>query len=155
MLKGEPRKIQVKDEEIDEADIVERTPAQSNEPVELTDDALKKAWNDFAASIEKENPRMTSTLQQTNPSFNAEGVIVIQVNSQAQRDNFLNNIKPPLTRYLREHLADNDYEFEATLMQNETTGNKVYTDQDKLEFLMKKNEQLRVLKNKFNLDFDQ
>ena len=36
----------------------------------------------------------------------------------------------------------------------EKNGRKIYTDQDKLEYLMKKNPELGKLKSKFNLDFD-
>jgi hypothetical protein len=34
-------------------------------------------------------------------------------------------------------------------------GTKIYTEQDKLDFLVRKNPELRKLKTRFNLDFDE
>ncbi len=36
----------------------------------------------------------------------------------------------------------------------EQNGKKIYTEQDKLDYLMKKNPELGELKTRFNLDFD-
>jgi hypothetical protein len=37
---------------------------------------------------------------------------------------------------------------------DDNSGNKLYTDKDKLQYLIKKNENLKILKQELNLDFD-
>jgi len=86
--------------------------------------------------------------------MNESGKIRIQLNTNAQRENFVLRIKPELTRYFQKNLADIDYIFETNLLENEASVKKVYTDQDKLEYLMKKNPDLEKFKSRFNLDFD-
>ncbi len=42
----------------------------------------------------------------------------------------------------------------AEVSDSEDNGKKIYTEQDKLDFLIKKNPELGMLKSRFNLDFD-
>jgi hypothetical protein len=42
----------------------------------------------------------------------------------------------------------------AEVAEDMQTEKKIYTEQDKLEFLIKKNPELGTLKSHFNLDFD-
>jgi DNA polymerase-3 subunit gamma/tau len=115
---------------------------------------MQKAWNDYAGLMEKSHPRVFSTLQQHKPTMNTSGKIQILLNSNAQRENFAMSIKPGLTRYFRENLANMEYEFETKLIQTESNGKKVYTDHDKLEYMIQKNEDLEKMKARYNLDFD-
>jgi len=45
-------------------------------------------------------------------------------------------------------------EIQAEVSEKEPNGKRIYTEQDKLEFLQKKNPELAKLKTRFNLDFD-
>ncbi len=65
-------------------------------------DAILKAWNDYAASIEKKQPRIYSTLIHNKPVVKADGTVMVLLNSEAQRDNFVKNIKSQLVSYIYE-----------------------------------------------------
>ena len=153
ILKAEPREIPVSEEEIDEVDQVSSVP----EPlpvVDLSEKVLIEAWNAYALTQEKSHPRIYNTLMQHKPGLTGDGKISIELTTNAQRDNFIHYIKPGLVKYLQEHVANIEYVFETNLLENEGVVKKVYTDHDKLEYLIDKNRELEKLKTRFNLDFD-
>jgi len=154
VLMGKPGDIPVVDDEIGENDQVDEVKNAGGDIPAVTGEEVQRVWNEYAASIEKSQPRIYTTLKQHSPSLTARGVIRVQLNTNAQRENFVHRIKPGLVKYMREHLADMEYVFETNLIENETTVKKVYTDQDKLDYLIDKNPDLEKLKSRFNLDFD-
>ncbi len=154
VLRGEPKKIPVVDEEIDEADQVAKEKTGGDKTIKITEEDVQRVWTEYAASIEKIHPRIYTTLTQNRPTLTPRGVINVHLNTNAQRENFIHRIKPGLVRYLQEHLANIEYVFETNLIENESVAKKIYTDQDKLDYLISKNPDLEKLKNRFNLDFD-
>jgi DNA polymerase-3 subunit gamma/tau len=116
---------------------------------------ILKAWNEYAASVEESNPRVFSTLKNNQPVIAADGTIRLLLNSEAQRDNFLKKIRPALSRHICKSTGLSTLEIVTEVMETGQNGKKIYTDQDKLEFLIKKNPELGYLKTRFNLDFDQ
>jgi DNA polymerase-3 subunit gamma/tau len=115
---------------------------------------LLKAWDKFASSIEKSKPRVFSTLKTSRPVVQADGSVRVLVNSEAQRDHFLKNIKPGLSGFIKKATGIEKLEISAEVLEFEQNGKKIYTDQDKLDYLMKKNPDLGILKSRFGLDFD-
>lgn len=115
---------------------------------------ILKAWNAFAASIEKSRPRIFSTLINNPPEVRADGTVVVILNSDAQRDHFIKNIRSRLASFIEESTGGLPVEIKAEVAEVTTNGKKIYTEQDKLDFLMKKNPELGTLKSRFNLDFD-
>ncbi len=154
VLKGEPREIPVADEEIGEDDQVARDASADASTVEVTEVDIQEAWRAYARSIEKSHPRIYSTLNQQVPTMTSEGIIRITLNTNAQREYFVHTIRPELTRYFQKKLANIDFVFETNLLTNEATTKMVYTDQDKLDFMARKNPDIQKLKNRFGLDFD-
>ncbi len=155
VLKGGPREIPVDEKEIGESDQVAKDDRDPGASVEITEADIQKAWKDYARSIEKSHPRIFSTLNQQDPVMTSDGKIRIRLNTNAQREYFINTIKPEITKFFRQHLADTEYIFEPFLVENQNGAKKIYTDQDKLDYLISKNPELGKLKNRFNLDFDQ
>ncbi len=127
---------------------------QPGEDVTVDRDAILKAWNSYAASVEKSKPRIHSTLVSNQPVVRADGKVLLLLNSEAQRDNFVKNIKSELSRFIQSATGMKSVEFVTEVAEVEQNEKKIYTDQDKLEFLMKKNPELEHLKARFNLDFD-
>lgn len=154
VLKGQPRQVPVADEEISENDLVDMAAPVPPEKIEVTVEMIQKAWKAYAASIEKSHPRIYTTLSQQVPRLTEKGIIRISLATEAQRENFIHRIKPELTRYFQRTIADVPYVFETDLIDSETTVKKVYTDQDKLDYLISKNPDLEKMKTRFNLDFD-
>jgi DNA polymerase-3 subunit gamma/tau len=117
-------------------------------------DAIIHAWRDYAASMEKKKPRIYSTLVNNKPVVRADGSVMVLLNSEAQRDNFVKNIKPELVAYIKEATALQGVEIITEVSESTENGKKIYTEQDKMDFLLKKNPELGKLKTRFNLDFD-
>lgn len=130
----------------------ETAPVHKKGPVDP--DRILNAWNAYANSIEKNKPRIFSTLKYNRPVVKADGTVMVLLNSEAQCDNFLKNIKPQLVSYIRNATGVEMVEIMAEVTEVEQNGKKIYTEQDKLDFLMNKNPELGHLKSRFNLDFD-
>lgn len=117
-------------------------------------EAVKTAWKEYARSLEKSKPRIFSTLSSNQPVVGEDGLVRVYLNSEAQRDNFNKNIKSDLLRFIKSHTGISRVEIIAEVSDSEDNGKKIYTEQDKLDFLIKKNPELGMLKSRFNLDFD-
>ena len=117
-------------------------------------DSILGAWNSYAASLEKSKPRIHSTLIHNKPEINQDGVVMVRLNSEVQRDNFIKNIKSDLVKYIKENTGMAEVEILTEVTNKTQNGKKIYTEQDKLEYLLKKNPELGKLKARFNLDFD-
>ena len=154
VLKGKPREIPVAKKEISEEDQVARDAGEGDSTIEVTEADMQRVWKEYAESIKNSHPRIFSTLNQQIPAMTNNGIIQIQLNTNAQREYFVHTIKPELTRYFEKRLANIEYVFETNLIANESMAKKVYTDQDKLDYLISKNPDLGEMKSRFNLDFD-
>jgi len=113
------------------------------------------AWGNYAASVEKSRPRTYSTLTSNKPVVRPDGTIHLRLNSEAQRDHFLRVIKPGLIRFIEESTETRVPDIIAEVTEMDQNGRKIYTDQDKLDFLMKSNPDLGILKSRLGLDFDE
>lgn len=117
-------------------------------------DQLIKAWEEYAASVKKSKPRVYSTLKSNRPVVKADGSIQLLLNSEAQRENFIRNINSDLSRFICKATGLASIEILTDVVEKEKNGKKIYTDQDKLDYLIKKNPELGQLKSRFTLDFD-
>lgn len=127
---------------------------RSQERQRVDPERILKAWNDYAISIEKSLPRIYSTLINNRPEVKADGTVMVRLNSEAQRDHFVKIIRTKLVEFMKETTQMEWVEIVTEVAEVEQNGKKIYTDQDKLDFLMKKNPELGQLKSRFNLDFD-
>ena len=125
-----------------------------NEAKPVDPDAILGAWNDYALSIEKSKPRIYSTLTSNRPVVRGDGAVRVLLNSDAQSDNFNKNIKSDLVDFIQNKTGIPRVEIITEVAENVQNGEKIYTEQDKLDFLIKKNPELGTLKSRFNLDFD-
>jgi DNA polymerase-3 subunit gamma/tau len=117
-------------------------------------DVILKAWNSYASSVEKSRPRIFSTLINNKPVVKADGTLQVMLNSESQLENFVKRIKPDLSAYIRKETGLEQLNIETGLLVSQSNGVRMYTEQDKLDYLMKKNPDLGKLKTRFNLDFD-
>ncbi|MCK4751518.1 MAG: hypothetical protein KAT15_30885, partial [Bacteroidales bacterium] len=134
------------DEEPPEASLNDLKPADP--------DAILHAWNDYALSLEKKKPRIYSTLTSNLPEVRGDGAVRVRLNSEAQKDNFIKNIKSDLADYIQNKTGLARVEIITEVAENMQSEKKIYTEQDKLDFLINKNPELGTLKSRFNLDFD-
>jgi len=123
-------------------------------PAGADPDAIIHAWKEYAALMEKKKPRIYSTLVNNKPVVRADGSVMVLLNSEAQRDNFTKKIKPDLVAYIKKACAFSGVEIITEVSESTQNGKKIYTEQDKMEYLLQKNPELGKLKTRFNLDFD-
>ena len=130
------------------------SPESCERPPEPEPDLILRAWDDYAATIEKSRPRIYSTLKSNKPLIKADGSVLVRLNTEAQKDHFIKHIKPRLVRFFLDTAGLPEPEIYTEVADHIQNGKKIYTDQDKLDFLMTKNPELGHLKSRFNLDFD-
>jgi DNA polymerase-3 subunit gamma/tau len=137
------------------ADAMEETESpEGGEQSAADPKAVLQAWKEYADSMEKKKPRIHSTLVHNMPEVRPDGSVMVVLNSEAQRDHFIKNIKHELVAYILKATGLDSLEVLTEVSDHEQAGKKIYTEQDKLAFLLKKNPELGKLKMRFNLDFD-
>jgi len=151
-LKGKPTEKVQADDPVSDSELKEQT--NEDRTASADPDALIRAWNDYAASMEKLKPRIYSTLVNNRPVVRGDGAVIVLLNSDAQRDNFIKNIKSDLVAFILNATGLSSVEIVTEVTENEQMEKKIYTEQDKLEFMVNKNPELGKLKTRFNLDFD-
>jgi len=132
----------------------ESTLPEEDEPGFPDPDTIIRAWNKYASSMEKSKPRIYSTLIHHKPEVKADGSIKVLLNSEAQRDHFVKHIRKDLLRFIQDATGFTGVEIITDVSESAQNGSKIYTEQDKLDFLVGKNPELGKLKSRFNLDFD-
>jgi hypothetical protein len=132
---------------------------QVNEPraefnQQVTEQGVKEAWKAYAVSIEKENPRLFSILNNQIPTLENGVVLKLELRSQMQAAEVLKE-KNALFLFLKERLKNSNLELSTSIVQ-EAIGDRqeVFTASDKLRVMMEKNPALAQLKQHFNLDLD-
>ncbi|MEZ5071651.1 MAG: DNA polymerase III subunit gamma/tau [Bacteroidales bacterium] len=131
----------------------EGTPALAEtKPMNAED--LLRAWDAYAEHVKDKKPRVYSTLTNAKPRVDSLGVVQVKLGSEAQIDHFQRHVRPGLLAHLRETAGMEAPEFHVTLEEQGDQEKKIYTDQDKLAYLLTLNPELANLKNRFALDFD-
>lgn len=77
--------------------------------------------------------------------------IVIHFENRVQLDNF-EELKTDLLFFLRQNLSNGDVKITAEVKQQTNDAKRLYTDKDKLEFLIEKHPIIQDFKDKFGLD---
>jgi len=114
---------------------------------------LEKSWQEFASQY-KHKPRLFNMLVANTPDIRANHTIHFKVENDLQK-NQLHNMANELLIHLRRDLQNNLIELRTELLEDEQTGNKkLYTEEEKYNYLENKNKNLRKLKQDFDLDFD-
>jgi len=139
-LAGNIPKVETSQEKATEDIIEEKTSVTEHpgEEIVITSELIVEAWNAYAESIKVDQPRIYNTLVQCQPSLDPSGRIHIVMSSHAQKDNFSLRIKPEIVKYFRENVKNIEYSIESTVKDNGDVQKKVYTDEDKMNFLIKK-----------------
>ncbi len=119
-----------------------------NEPV--TEDDLFRKWEEFVETL-AERPNLKSTLSR-KPVFKADGRMILALDNPLQEE-MVRDIKPRLVAWLRRELRNSTLDL-ITEVTQEPVRKIAYTDGEKFEEMLKKNANLVLLKQKFNLDFD-
>ncbi len=118
---------------------------------EFTEKDLSEHWKKFANQIRNKHPRLYNTLLANKPTINSQTNIEFEISNPLQEE-ALNKIMPQLLGHLRRELNSN---IDLKITINETLqSSRLYLPEDKFEHLVKKNPDLAIFKQKFNLDFE-
>ncbi len=130
-----------------EAAKTEPDPVLGNETVDTK--GVQDAWMAFADTFVK-SPRMRTFFETNKPELLEGNVVEVKVNNKLQRESLeaqLDKLQSFMRQQLRNGSVSIAFKEVAQVQQ------KVFTQEDKLKFLIEKNPQMMTLKNKFNLDF--
>jgi len=121
---------------------------------DFTEEELSKAWLSYAEKIKEEKPRIYISLTNRTPLIKDNYKIEVHLENESQIDDFTLSVKPYLQNHLIRELKNTSIQIESVLKKEESNGKKLYTSQDKFNYLSNKNPDLIKLKQEFNLDFD-
>jgi DNA polymerase III subunit gamma/tau len=116
-----------------------------------TDEQLLKVWNEFAEKY-SDQVHLFNTLS-IKPELLENSKIKVIVGNSVQRDQ-IKNLKPEILRYLTDKLNNSKIDIMIEI-EEKAFEEKIFTDEQKLQAMMKKNPNLLKMKNKFFLDFNE
>lgn len=110
-------------------------------PAELpiAPELLKTCWNAYAESIKEQKPRFSAALKNIEPEIREGQILGIFFSNQAQLDAFYKNIRSDLERFLQRELQQPRIRVEAAILPADTQQKKLYTAEEKLNYLSGKN----------------
>jgi DNA polymerase-3 subunit gamma/tau len=118
---------------------------------EFTPDAFEIAWLEFTDGLRGEGTRIVSMFKSIRPELENDQTIKIHLNNAAQKDTFILNYKPKLISFLENKFILSDIDVETTVDLSESS-EILYSDEQKLNYLINKYPILREMKKTFNLD---
>jgi len=119
--------------------------------VEFTPAAFDVAWQEFTDQLKGEGTRIISMFKAIRPELENDHTIKIHLSNAAQKDTFVINYKQKLLNFLESRFILSDIDIETTLDLAEST-DILYSDEQKLSYLMNKYPILKEMKKTFNLD---
>jgi len=124
--------------------------SKNKENEEFTEELLLEKWADLLETL-NDRPNLKATINQI-PKLTGNNTILLKIFNLVQEELIRNN-KPQLVAWLRKELRNSTIDL-VTEFTREPTRRIIYTDDEKLEEMLRKNSALSLLKEKFHLDFD-
>ncbi len=140
---NENLEVEIEDESFD--------PREDNE--DFTEKDLADQWRKFANQIRDEHPRLYNALMSNKPEITGKSSIRFGVSNPLQQE-ALNKIRPGLLGHLKSGLSNNlslEIYINQIDAQQET---RLYSQEDKYEYMLNINSWLGKFRQKFNLDFE-
>lgn len=125
--------------------------SNSDQMEDFTVEELKLKWDAFLSRLD-DRPNLQSTLSYL-PEIKEDFQLYLEIENTVQED-LINSVKPELISWLRRELKNSKIQL-ITEITEKIKGRIIYSDAEKFEELAKKNDDLKELKKRFNLDFGQ
>lgn len=125
--------------------------SNSDQMEAFSQEELKIKWDEFLSRL-NDRPNLQSTLSYL-PEMKDDYQLFLEIENTVQED-LINSIKTELVSWLRKELKNSKIQLN-TVITEKTKGRIIYSDAEKYEELLKKNEDLKLLRQRFNLDFGQ
>lgn len=120
---------------------------QLNEP--FTKEQFEAKWAEYLTRL-TDRPNLKASLSRT-PEIVDGARLSLKINNSVQNEE-INKIKPDLVSWLRKELRNTRIELITDIVAQEVEY-KPYSETEKLNEMVKKNPNLALLKQRFNLDF--
>jgi len=120
----------------------------------FTKDELLVSWDVFVENLKEDKPRIYSSLKERDISLSKDFSIDMEFDNLDQLENFNHQIKQQLINHLRSELSNSGININTRIKEKDEKGRRLYTFEERFEYLAQKNTSLLKLKQKFNLDFD-
>lgn len=131
--------------------IVKEPQNKRNTP--FTPDQLLAAYEKFVESIKNTHLRFYSALHQT-PQIEEGGILTIEFLNQTVLEDFQQALKHELHKYLCDELSNDYIVISARIASEEHRPNIPYTAEERLKYLMSKNNAIGNLRQQLNLDLE-
>jgi DNA polymerase-3 subunit gamma/tau len=118
---------------------------------EFTPQAFDVAWQEFTDKLKGEGTRIVSMFKSIRPEVENDQTIKIHLSNATQKDTFILNYKQKLISFLESKFILSDIDIETTVDLSESS-DILYSDEQKLNYLMDKYPILKDMKKTFNLD---
>ncbi|MGC1392352.1 MAG: DNA polymerase III subunit gamma/tau [Bacteroidales bacterium] len=118
---------------------------------EFTPLTFEAAWQEFTEQLKGEGTRIVSMFKLIRPELENDQTIKIHLSNAAQKDTFILHYKPKLISFLEKKFILRDIDIETTVDLSEND-EILYSDDQKLNYLINKYPILKDMKKTFNLD---
>ena len=118
---------------------------------DFTPEAFEAAWQLFTDQLKGEGPRIISMFKAIKPELENDQTIRIHLSNAAQKDTFILNYRPRLVSFLESRFVMTGIDIETAV--DLTESNEIlYSDEQKLNYMVNKYPVLKEMKKTFNLD---
>ncbi|WP_163711466.1 hypothetical protein [Mangrovibacterium lignilyticum] len=116
----------------------------------FTQEAFDEKWAEYLLRLNG-RPALKASMSRTPQIFDS-CKLKLQIDSNII-DTEISKIKPELVSWLRKELRNTSIELITEVVELEGTSNRPYSEREKLAEMVKKNPNVNLLKQTFNLDF--
>lgn len=116
----------------------------------FTEEMLLEKWAELLETL-NDRPNLKSSLNR-KPILGQDSKILLKIDNLVQEELIRNN-KPQLVTWLRSQLKNNSVDLTTEVLAVPVK-KFAYTDNEKFDEMLRKNKNLALLKQRFNLDFD-
>jgi DNA polymerase III subunit gamma/tau len=118
---------------------------------EFTAQAFEAAWDVFTEHLKGDGNRIVSMFKSIRPELENDSILKLHLNNAAQKDTFILNYKQKLISFLEERFVLPGLDIE-TIVDLSEESDILYSDEQKLNYLINKYPILKEMKKTFNLD---
>lgn len=149
-LKGDYKPTQ-EVQKVEESKQIIKTENTVTEAQPFTLAELEKAWNDYALSIKADKPRMNSLLKASTPILGDNFELTFSLSNDLQ-EKAIQKEQAAILASLQKKLNNGKISLKI-IIKKENVKKALYTDKDKLNYLIEKNPNVSKLTQNFKLDF--
>jgi DNA polymerase-3 subunit gamma/tau len=131
--------------------VVNEQEVPAYQKAEFTPEAFEMAWQEFTDHLKGEGTRIVSMFKAIRPELENDQTLRIHLSNAAQKDTFILHYKPKLLSFLERKFTLSDFDIETTVDLSESN-DVLYSDEQKLNYLMNKYPVLKEMRKTFNLD---